>query len=154
MQPLILYFNELSLPPSDISLHELQGWSSWALSLITGLKQVSRNRPECTFAFPQEQWHASYANKPLAAWIKRWVNTDYFRWFLSKICHVHQPADLLRQVYFQKQPTVGLTLARIAESWAFSFAKMGSPWLFHYVLATEYRQEGGNTERLGQGCCR
>ena len=125
----------------------LQGWSPWALSLITGLRRVSHIRPECTFAFPQEQWHASYANKPLSVWIKVWVNTEYFQWFLSKICNVNQSADLLRQVYFQEQPTVGMTLAHIDESWAFSFPKVGSPWLSHYVAATEYRQEGGNIIR-------
>jgi len=141
MQPLILYFNELSAPPKDVALEELHDWSHLALSLLSGLKNIHKIRPECTFAFPLGYWHAIYAGKPLSVWLKKWLKEDRYRYLQIRIKNIEQQNDLLSQVYFGGQQTIGLSFAHTAKSWAFSFPKEGSPWLSHFVSAIEYFQD-------------
>jgi hypothetical protein len=142
--PCVLYFNELSSPPANVTSDELHAWSDSTLSLIAGLRQVGVHKSEFTLAFPSGQWHAIYANRPFSSWLKERIKQDQYRWLLSKMRFGNQRADLLHQVYFNGQPTAGLTCARIADSWAFSFPLTGSPWLSPTVVVTEYRQEGEN----------
>lgn len=143
MQPLNLYFNELSAPPPDITAQELRSWPPWALSLIATLKKVRQTKLEYTLVFQPGHFHATYANKPLSVWLREWVSKDQYRWILGKIRDVSQDqAGLLYQVYFQDQQTIGLTLASIAKSWAFSFPVLASPWLDSTVVTTEYRESG------------
>jgi hypothetical protein len=142
MQPLVLYFNELSAPPTDITLEELQNWSRLALSLLSCLEEVNKSRPECTFAFPLGHWHAIYGGKPLSVWLKKWLKEDKYRYLQIRIKNIEQRNDLLYQVYFEAQQTIGLSFAHTAKSWAFSFPKEDSPWLAHFVSAVEFFQDG------------
>jgi hypothetical protein len=127
--PLVLYFNELSAPPSAVTTGELEPWRSWALTLATGLRQVKRYHHEYSLAIPCGQWHALYAGMPLSAWMAQWLGRDHYRQMLAKIQEADQPDDLLREVYFVGGRAIGLTFARLAQSWTFSFPIADSPWL-------------------------
>jgi hypothetical protein len=144
MRPLILYFNELSIPPEETQQQMGSGWKSNALMLFSGLQQVSRQQSKVIIAFPLEYWHKLYGAKPFAVWVSEWLGRDRYRWLLSKLRQDYPAGNEISDVYFENKKTVGITLARLAGSWAFGFPMDNSPWHSPSLTATEWYLDGND----------
>lgn len=140
MHNLVLYFNELSCPPTtDESEHE---WSECALLLFSCLRRVYSLQPALHATFPQNSWHASYNTKPLSVWFRQWLSRDQYRWLLGILRNntITTAPDI--DIYFEDKIAIGLTCSHLTNSWAFSLPRNDSPWTHFSIDATEYRVDG------------
>jgi len=137
VQPLVLYLNEYSCPGHDPVPDAAGIWRTRALTLWQGLQEIRKYQSEYWLSFPSEQWHVCCAGKPLSIWMQLWLGRDRYRWLQLKVRIQNNSSDLYREVYFNDQHAVGMTLALLSQSWVFSFPKSDSPWLEPRLVARE-----------------
>jgi len=152
VQPLVLYFNEYSCPGRDPAPDAAGVWQSWALTLWEGLREVRRYQAQYWVSFPSEQWHAICHGKPLSAWLQLWLGRDRYRWLLALVRNHSNSPDLCREVYYDDQHALGMTLALLGETWVFSFPKSDSPWLEPRLSAREVVLDESNGMLREEDC--
>lgn len=138
MPELALYFNEHSSPPDSVSGESLEHWKGCVKELALCLARIMAFRGECSIVFAANNWNASMVGKPLSVWVRDWIDRDLYRRLIGKMHDVGDTHDLCCEVQIQGEKAVGLTLASLADTWAFSFPVIDSNWRGPNVTAPAY----------------
>ena len=129
MRPLVLYFNELSDSDADQEQEPDADWGQRVLTIFECLREAAHHHPKVHIAFSNGQWHSILAGKPFSVWIRGCLTRTQYQWLQAKLHVIGAMDDPLVEIYFNGKWAKGLSMAYIANTWAFSFPVSNSPWL-------------------------
>lgn len=152
MQPLIIFYNEHSSPPTTLPQGENIRWKSFALELFSCLRKTNQLQPKLNINFPNNSWHEIYEGKPLSVWIKEWLGKDKYEWLLLKMIKNTISENETNDIYYNDIRAVGLTCSFFTASWVFSFPEADSPWASPSINASEYYLNPDNEKIKIRAC--
>jgi hypothetical protein len=138
MQPLVIYFDELSGPPHYVTAKSPDEWKSICLNLYSGLRAISSVRESFHMAVAKGQWHMPFHDRPLSYWVENWLGRDKYRWLAARIRQDEATPDLCEVRANDGAPSTGLALAELMNSWTASFALPSTPWANAEIRAFKY----------------
>lgn len=137
MQPLIIYFNELSSPICSTNPVDADPWRELTCGMFLGLLALSRVRNNFSLIVPKGHWHALYLNKPLCNWLEGWLGKDRYRWLRAKVRQDVTIPDLC-EVHCAGNVSAGITLAHLGDSWTVSIPIPQSEWSEAEITGVKY----------------
>lgn len=149
MNPLVLYWNDLSFPDELIEGEFSQDgpWAVRAKHAFVALQRAFRCQQQARISVVKGEFHAVVQGKPLLSWLELWLGKDRVRRILGRaIQPINYPEGhgdtLICDVKVGERVGDGVTRAHLANSWVWSLGNEPTASHSHIIPANAYELNG------------